>query len=164
MKAEMKGRWRNSILFCIGLTSLPVTSCVFATQRPNLDAEVRQFAEDMLVILRNKDIDRVLSFYEQSDAFVHIEGGGMKKWPELEKDIRKFLSMVKENNLRWQGQPQVLFLSNDLAVIYGRHTFSATLHDGRALPSHSGMWSGVVRKTPSGWKIVYSHSSEDELR
>ncbi len=127
-------------------------------------AELQRFAEDILVSLRSKDIDRVISYYDHSSHFVHIENGSEKKWPKLEKEIRQFLSVVKENNLTWEGQPQVIVLSPEVAVIYGRHRFSATLADGRSLPPHSGAWSGVVKRTSSGWKIVYSHSSEDVSR
>ena len=123
-------------------------------------AALENLAEEILVALRAKDADRVLAYYAPGPDFVHIDNGTPIPWPQLQAGVRKFLGSVRVNDLYWKGRPNVLLVSDTTAVIHGWHTASGIAADGTPLKSHSGYWTGVFRRTPGGWRIVHSHSSD----
>ena len=121
---------------------------------------LERLAEEMLAALRAKDTERVLAFYGGGPDFVHVDNGRPVTWSQLETGIRQFLSTVRVNDLRWEGRPRVLMLNETTAVIHGWHQASGIAADGTPLKTHTGYWSGVVRKSGAGWRIVHSHSSD----
>jgi ketosteroid isomerase-like protein len=123
-------------------------------------AELLRLAERMLEDVRNRDPEAVIAHYDGGPAFVHIENGVAHTWPELQEQMRTFMPAMRENNLRWIGTPSVVLLSQDAAIIHGRHRFMGVDAAGTAVPPHDGYWTGVMRRTPAGWKIAHSHSSD----
>jgi len=123
-------------------------------------AELRRHAQAMLATLRALDVDGALALYDQSPTFRHVDNGKVTAWPELERQMRQFLTTAKENHLRWEGEPTIILLGNDAAVVFGLHQFSGVTADGTVIPPHTGVWTGVLRRIGGKWKIVHSHSSD----
>jgi ketosteroid isomerase-like protein len=130
-----------------------------AVPEAQLRAEVAQVAEEMVAAVRARDPDRVVSFYDRS-SFVHYEDGAVVSWAELEPQMRTFMGSASRLDLSWTGAPTVVLLGPDAALVYGIHRFEGVLQDGTALPSHTGTWSGVLRRSGGTWKLIHSHSSE----
>jgi ketosteroid isomerase-like protein len=118
-------------------------------------------AEEMVAAVRARDPERVVSFYD-SASFVHYEDGAVVSWAELEPQMRAFIGSASRLDLSWTGVPTVVLLGPDAALVYGIHRFEGMLNDGTTLPSHTGTWSGVLRRNGGTWKLIHSHSSEPE--
>jgi ketosteroid isomerase-like protein len=130
-----------------------------AVTEAQLRAEVAQVAEDMVAAVRARDPARVVSFYDGA-TFVHYENGAVVSWAELEPQMRNFIASASRLDLQWTEAPTVVLLAPDAALVYGVHRFEGVLQDGTVLPSHTGTWSGVLRRSGEAWKLVHSHSSE----
>jgi uncharacterized protein (TIGR02246 family) len=117
-------------------------------------------AHAMLAAIRDRDFDRVASFYDTDGSFVHFENGAQSSWPVLASQIRQFFDAAATIQLHWVGEPHIELLGPDAALVRGVHSFEGTLRDGTVMPSHTGVWSGILRRIDGQWKLIHSHSSE----
>jgi ketosteroid isomerase-like protein len=70
--------------------------------------------------------------------------------------MRTYFATNTTNPVRVIGEPGVTLIDRNAAVVYVTHTT-----EGRAdRAAHEGVWTGVLRREPGGWKIVHSHSSD----
>ena len=125
------------------------------TSGPLADS-LRAFAFRMADLLRRMDADGVLDLYGDHEHLVHIEEGRAIPWAVLSTMIPRYFATAASNPVYVVGEPGVVLMDGDHAVIHVEHRMSAV--GGR--PAHQGMWTGVLRRYPEGWKIVHSHSSE----
>ena len=153
-------RWRLAVGLSVGsAASLPAQQLTRVEERALADTLVR-FGREMVAAVRARNIERTLSFYGRPREFVQIENGVRVGWPELERRMREFMGAVKENRLEWIGDPSVLILGRDAAVLVGRHAFSGIDAQGRPIPAHCGEWTGVLQRIDGAWRVVHSHSSD----
>lgn len=117
---------------------------------------LRAFAFRMAEGLRRMDAPGVLALYGNPEQFVHIEDGQAIPWPRLSSMIREYFSTATSNPVEIVGRPGVVLLDRNHAVLYVHHRIGS---EGNR-PGHEGMWTGVLRREPAGWKIVHSHSSD----
>jgi hypothetical protein len=117
---------------------------------------LRAFAFRMAERLRRMDAPGVLALYGNPEQFVHIEAGHAIPWPRLSSMIREYFSTAPSNPVEIVGQPGVVLLDLNHAVLYVHHRMGSA----GSRPGHEGMWTGVLRREPSGWTIVHSHSSD----
>jgi len=115
---------------------------------------------EMLAAIRARDADRAVSYYDSSGVFVHYENGREVPWKVLEPQMRQFLASAARIDLVWVGTPLVVPLGPDASLVRGVHAFEGVLQDGRTLPRHTGVWTGVFRRADGAWKLIHSHSSE----
>lgn len=152
--------WRLVVgLKLAGAASLPAQQLTPVEERALSDTLVR-FGREMVAAVSARDIERTISFYGRAGQFAHIENGVRVAWPQLERQMREFMGAVKENRLEWIGDPSVLILGRDAAVLVGRHAFSGVDGQGRPIPAHCGEWTGVLQRIDGAWRLVHSHSSD----
>jgi ketosteroid isomerase-like protein len=117
---------------------------------------LRAFAVDMGATLRALDIDGVIRLYGDTTQFVHVDNGVVIPWRELSRMMREFFRTAKSNPVDVIGEPGVTLIDRNTAAVYVSHRFGATAHG----PAHEGVWTGVLKRGPNGWRIMHSHSSD----
>jgi ketosteroid isomerase-like protein len=121
---------------------------------------LRIFALDMAALLRARNTDAVIRLYGDTARFVHIENGDIIPWSRLSAMMRQYFATVKENPVSAVGEPGVLVIDRNTAVVWVVHRMGATDRG----PAHEGTWSGVLRRIDGAWRIVHSHSSDRRSR
>ena len=116
---------------------------------------IRAFVRDMAVLLRERKSAEVIALYD-TVGFIHIDDGVVTPWAELAKSMRTFFATAKSNPVRVIGDPGVVIVDRNTAVVYVDHTTDAV----PGQEAHDGIWTGVLRRGAKGWKIAYSHSSD----
>ena len=117
---------------------------------------LRTYVKTMVALLRDRNVDAAIKLYGDTTHFVHVENGVMIPWTQLAQMMRTYLPAAKSNPLRLIGEPGVTVIDRNTAVVYAAHHFDDTAES----PAHDGVWTGVLRRGPSGWLVVHSHSSE----
>lgn len=107
-------------------------------------------------IFRRMDIKAAVALYGGYAHFVHVEDGNIAGWPQLEKQMTDYFATARSNSVSIIGEPGVIVLDANNAVLYVTHRMEAT--EGR--PAHVGVWSGVLHRFTDGWRVVHSHSSD----
>lgn len=125
-------------------------------RREALADSLRDFAHQMADLLRDRDGPRVVALYGDTLHFVHVEDGNIIPWSQLSPMMRRHLETTTSNPLTVVGDPGVTIVDLDNAVVYVVHRFEGATDMG----PHEGMWSGVLHRFRTGWRIVHSHSSE----
>src|SRR5262249_18708866 len=143
------------ITFHEGETELTMRPAVGASEKWEQQALIQR-SLGMMENARKLDANAVLSAYGRHEEYVHIEDGREIPWAQFSEGIRQYLETVKQNDIRWIGEPKVLIIGRDAAVVYGAHRFN----DPTGQHSHSGEWSGVFQKIDGQWMLVHSHSSD----
>lgn len=126
-----------------------------ALGQASLADSLRAFAFEMAAMLRYRDAAGTLRLYGDTAQFVHIDDGELIPWARMSAMVRRYLAEAESNPICVVGEPGVTIMDADNAVVYGNHHVGAT--PGR--PAHGGIWTGVLHRFPTGWKIVHSHSS-----
>jgi ketosteroid isomerase-like protein len=117
---------------------------------------LRTFVVHMGDLLRARDANAVLGLYGDPAHFVHIENGAVVGWTDLSASMKQYFASTTVNPLHLVGEPGVQVLDHDNAVVYAVHHFDGI--QGRS--AHDGVWSAVLHRYASGWKIVQEHSSD----
>ena len=117
---------------------------------------LRVYVKEMVVLLRERNVDAAIRLYGDTTRYVHVENGVMIPWRQLAYMMRTYLRTAKSNPLRLIGEPGVTVIDRNTAVVYAAHHFDATPE----APAHDGVWTGVLRRGPTGWLVVHSHSSD----
>jgi len=117
---------------------------------------VRSFTLHMLELLRDRRANAVIALYGDTTHFVHVENGTVIPWSQLAPMVRTFLTTAKSNPVTAVGEPGVLMIDRNTAIVWAPHRFEAS--EGR--PGHEGVWTGVLVRGRGGWKVVHSHSSD----
>jgi hypothetical protein len=154
------GRLIVPVALAVALTVLraaAVTAQFPARTGGALADSLREFGLRMGRLLAAKDANGVVALYGDTTHFVHVEDGVITPWPELSRMMRAYLTTVKTNPVTAVGEPGVVLLDSNNAVLYIRHRFDG-IAGGRA--AHDGVWTGVLHRTGAGWKIIHSHSSD----
>ena len=130
-------------------------STPYRSEGPLADS-LREYGVRIGTLLRAMNTAAVLDLYGAHDAFVHVENGTALSWPELSSMIRTYFATADSNPVSIIGEPYVLLIDRNNAVLMVQHRMEAVA----ARPAHTGVWSGVLHRTDAGWKIVHSHSSD----
>ena len=117
---------------------------------------LRTFARGMGPLLRARNADAVIRLYGDTLRFVHVENGNIIPWPQLSAMMREFFATAKENPVDVVGEPGVMIIDTNTAVVWLIHRMGAT----EQAPAHEGAWTGVLRRIDGAWHIVHSHSSD----
>jgi hypothetical protein len=157
----MRGILRLSVVAGIIVSS---TSGSIGAQQPAsairasgpLADSLRTFSRRMVRLLQDRDARGAIALYGDPPHFVHVENGVVIPWTQLSAMMTSYLDTASANPVSLIGEPGVTLIDRNNAVIYATHRFEAS--NGRA--AHDGVWTGVVHRFPSGWKVVHSHSSD----
>ena len=148
-------------LFTLCLTPARVLSAqqppspTLGTTGPLADS-LRTYVKSMVSLLRERNVDAAIKLYGDTTHFVHVENGVMIPWTQLAQMMRTYLRAASSNPLRLIGEPGVTVIDRNTAVVFAAHHFD----DTPEAPAHDGVWTGVLRRGPSGWLVVHSHSSD----
>ena len=116
---------------------------------------IRAFAHQMATLLRERKSTEVIALYD-TVGFIHIDDGVITPWADLAKSMRTFFATAKSNPVRIIGQPGVVIVDRNSAVVYVDHTTEAV----QGQQAHDGIWTAVLRRGANGWKIAFSHSTD----
>jgi len=152
-----------SLILCLFLaargTALPAqqptTNGPVRASGPLADT-LRAFATDMVARLRALDANGVIRLYGDTTRFVHVDNGVVIPWGELSRMMRTFFATAKSNPVEVVGEPDVMLIDRNTAVVYATHRFAGTAE----IPAHQGVWTGVLRRGADGWRVEHSHSSD----
>ena len=114
----------------------------------------------MAALLRARNTDAVIRLYGDTVRFVHIENGNIIPWSQLSAMMRQYFATVTENPVSAVGEPGVLVIDRNTAIVWVVHRMGETDRG----PAHEGTWSGVLRRIDGAWRIVHSHSSDRRSR
>jgi hypothetical protein len=128
--------------------------------RGPLADSLRTYVKEMVGLLRERNVDAAIRLYGDTTRFVHVENGVMIPWAQLANMMRTYLRAAPANPLRLIGEPGVVLIDRNTAVVYAAHHFD----DTPEAPAHDGVWTGVLRRGPNGWLVVHSHSSHRKQR
>jgi ketosteroid isomerase-like protein len=117
---------------------------------------VRTFVARMVQLLRDRDANAVIALYGDTTRFVHVDNGVVIPWAQLSRTMREYFANATTNPISLRGEPGVMILDRNHAVAYATHHMDAA----RGRPPHDGVWTGVLRRERTGWRIVHSHSSD----
>jgi ketosteroid isomerase-like protein len=102
------------------------------------------------------DMSRVIAMYGDSSIYVHIFNGDIRNRAGTEDGLRLMTrSGMPTSPVTFRGNPRVIVLDQNVAIVYD----SLRVDPPLKAPSQIGLWTGVLRRGPDGWKIVHSHGS-----
>jgi hypothetical protein len=132
----------------------PTSAAKTGATGPMADS-VRAFIREMAVLLRERKSDEVVALYD-TVGFMHVDDGVVTSWAEMAKSMRTFFATAKSNPVRIVGEPGVVIVDRNSAVVVVDHTTEPV----PGQQAHDGIWTGVLRRGATGWKIAFSHSSD----
>jgi len=101
------------------------------------------------------DVDRLLAYFEDSDALTYVARGRViRSYAAFADIIDAQLRGLAAADLRFLDT-HVDVLTEDVAIVTATYEFSATLRDGRVFPT-TGTYTCVFVHENGGWKIRYS--------
>lgn len=127
-----------------------------APDHEELADSLRAFAYHMADLLRTRNVGGVVGLYGDTVQFVHIDNGDIVPWSQLSVSMRRYLETATSNPLTLVGEPGVTIVDTDNAILYLVHRFAGS----GGMEPHEGVWTGVLHRFQSGWRIVHSHSSD----
>jgi ketosteroid isomerase-like protein len=123
-----------------------------------IESEIRQTVDDYFENVKSKNLDAMLSFWSDSEDFIHAGDGsvfgGYEKWSNWLTDRNK--KGTVEEWLYWNNSDiHVIVLSKDAAA-YTMNFENAFIENGETRKV-TGSWTYVFRKSELGWQVVMSN-------
>lgn len=142
------GRWQNALY----QQTVDTRRRAAAT---SLADSLRAYAVRMGTMFHARDAEGVIALYADSARYVHIDNGIVSTRAQVVQRLRAGASSTAPNPVSFVGEPTVVLLGPDAAVVYYALRIDAV--GGR--PAREGIWTGALEREAGGWKIVHSHSS-----
>lgn len=147
-----------AFLLCagLGLTSVPAAAQKAAvTGSPAVADTVAHLFAGIADATNALDIERLLGYFEDSDALTYVARGRViRSYAAFADIIDAQLRGLAAADLKFLDT-YVDVLTDDVAIATATYEFSATLRDGRVFPT-TGTYTCVVVHANGGWKIRYS--------
>ena len=155
---------RPTWLLCVAAGTVAMTSPLSTGAQSRLPAAHERALTDTLAgfvrrmgeLLARRDADGATALYGRPQTLVHIENGVIIPWRELEPQMRQYLTTVSSNPVSIVGDPRVIVLGRDVAVVWAVHRFAGNA----TVPRHDGVWTAVLERREGRWRIVHSHGSD----
>ena len=149
---------------CIVLGGFSATPAVGSAQVPTVTGQ-RAIADTIARLFSSiaeatsaQDIDRLLGYYEESEALTYVAQGRVIRSHEAFSEVLDAqLRGLSGADLRWL-ETYVDVLSNDVAVATATYEFTATLPDGNSVQS-TGTYMCIYVREEGSWRIRYSAHS-----
>jgi len=148
-------------LCSIALHAAPAQHATSVSQGPlrtsgALVDSLRAYATTMGTMFHARDAEGVVRLYGDSSIYVHINNGSVGSWAQTARNLRGSAAAGGgPSPLTFTGEPKVIVLDDNAAVVYYDLHIDA-IGGGSA---QDGVWTGVLRREPDGWKIIHSHAS-----
>lgn len=157
---------RFSFLLCAGALAsiVAVAACIPTTKATDTRAEdeatIRAYSQAASDAARNKDVDKLVSFYAEDAIGYNNNGPTLTTLEAIRADAQRGLSLPG-TTLQWRTSAIVVARSGDLAYERGHYTYTAAEKEGKAT-TETGNYVLVWRKLPGGtWKIVSDMDTAD---
>lgn len=117
---------------------------------------LRTYAATMGAMFHARDAEGVVRLYGDTSVYVHINNGSVGSWAQTAGNLRASAKAGSgPSPVTFTGDPKVVILDDNAAVVY----YNLHIDAVGGGPAQDGMWTGVLRREPDGWKIVHSHAS-----
>lgn len=133
-----------------------LTEELSAEEKEQIKLEIKRTVEDYIESVTSKDIESAISFWSNSEDFIHAGDGrvfgGYKKW------INKMRSYndATDKWLYWNNTDIHVIVLDRNAAAYTTNFENASIVGGDTLEV-KGSWTYVFRKSESGWQVVTSN-------
>jgi len=148
----------------LGLTTAPVSTQVPAvTGSPAVADTIAQLFAGIAEATTALDFDRLLAYYEDSDALTYVAQGQVIRSHGVFRDVLDAqLRGLGRADLRWLDT-YVDVLSSDVAVATATYEFTATLPDGGSVRT-TGTYMCIYVRREGRWQVRYSAHSFPQRR
>ena len=128
--------------------------------KKKIDLEIRQRVDDYFENVKSKDIEGMLSFWSDSEDFIHAGDG------RIFGDYNKWSNWLKNRNrkgtvdewLYWNNTDIHIIVLSRNAAAYTMNFENAFIENGKTRKV-TGSWTYVFRKSESGWQVVMSNGT-----
>lgn len=129
-----------------------------AEEKEQIEREIRRTVDEYFEAVKSKDLPNILSFWSNSEDFVHAGDGrifgGYQEWSSwLKNNIDGADEWLYWNNT----DIHVLVLARN-AACYTMNFENAAIRN-RETQEVRGSWTYVFRKAESGWQVVHSNGT-----
>ncbi len=124
------------------------------TQSRGAEGEIEKVLTTQAAAWNKGDIDGYMEGYWKSDSLLFTSGGNIRRgWKEtLEKYRHAYPNRAAMGTLKF-SRLEITLLSADAAWVFGRWELR------RSPDNPHGVFTLILRKFPSGWKITHDHTS-----
>lgn len=128
--------------------------------RLQIEMEIRKTVEDYLENVKSKNLEGILSFWSDSEDFVHAGDGsifgGYEEWSNWL--INRNKSGVVEKWLYWNNSDIHVIVLDKNAAAYTTNLEMSFISQGDTTEV-TGSWTYVFRRTEAGWKVITSNGT-----
>jgi ketosteroid isomerase-like protein len=160
---------RNLVAVCVlygglGLTAIPASAQTrTVTGSPATADTIAQLFAGIAEATTALDLDRLLAYYEESDALTYVAQGRVIRSHATFSDVLNAqLRGLSGADLRWLDT-YVDVLSSDAAVATATYEFTATLPTGDSVRT-TGTYMCIYVRRDGGWQVRYSAHSFPQRR
>ena len=125
-----------------------------------IEIEIKQTVEDYLENAKSKNLEGILSFWSDSEDFVHAGDGnifgGYQEWSHWL--INRNKSGVVEKWLDWNNSDVHIIVLDKNAAAYTTNFEMSFISQGDTT-NIRGSWTYVFRRTEAGWKVITSNGT-----
>ncbi len=141
---------------CLGLTAVRTSAQARAvTGSPAIADTVAQLFTGIGEATTALDLDRLLSYYEDTEALTYVARGRITRSRAAFADLLDTqLRGLAGADLRWRDI-YVDVLSDDVATATATYEFTATLPDGRVIPT-AGTYMCIFVRREGRWLVRHS--------
>ena len=145
--------------FALGCGSerAPSMDTLSTEEQGRIEREIRQTFEQYVEAVKSKDLASILSFWSNSEDFVHAADG------RIFGGYREWSTWLRNNEvdewLYWNNtEIHVVVLARNAASCTVNFEY-AWISDGET-QEVQGSWTYVFRKSESGWQVVHSNGTQ----
>ncbi len=144
--------------FVLGCSSArpPSMDTLSIEEKGRIEREIRQTVEAYVEAVKSKDLADTLSFWSNSEDFVHAGDGrifgGYQEWSTWLRNN------VNDEWLYWNNTEIHIVALSRSAASYTTNFEYAWVRDGET-HEIQGSWTYVFRKSDSGWQVVHSNGA-----
>ena len=143
----------------LSLTTIPSSAQMpTVTGSPAIADTIAQLFAGIAEATTALDFDRLLAYYEDSEALTYVAEGRVIRTHDAFSDVLNAqLRGLDGSDLRWL-ETYVDVPSSDVAVATATYEFTATLADGRSVQT-TGTYMCIYVRREGGWQVRYSAHS-----
>jgi ketosteroid isomerase-like protein len=129
-------------------------------EKEQIELEILQTVEDYVEKVKSRDLEGILSFWSDSEDFIHAGDGsifgGYEKWSNW---IRRHITNdAIEEYLYWNNTDiHVIVLARNAAAY--TMNFENAFMENSETRKVTGSWTYVFRKSESCWQVVMSNGT-----
>ena len=145
-------------LSCLNTGIAGIDNILAVTEKKQIESEIKQTVENYIKAVSSKDIEGILSFFSDSEDFLHAGDGtifgGYEKWANWMKNwVKESGEFLYYNH----DDIHVIVLSKNAAAC--TYQFDMAFKEKGEIKKNKGCWTFVFRWTGSDWKVITSNGA-----